>query len=176
MPLPLAGVRPGKVSGARVIRGTRMPAQAIIDNYDSCMDPSEIAQAFEVDGWLVDAIVAFAEEYRAEALATVVASPEFAALLDAVPAPRPVDWGGCPSVEWMTGPAHDTWVLRGTPTPADLLMRHHDDGMPVEDIAERYGWDEALIAALITFGEAYRDGVGGQAEASVIVPGRSKSR
>ena len=76
----------------------------------------------------------------------------------------------------MTGPAHDTWVLRGTPTPADLLMRHHDDGMPVEDIAERYGWDEALIAALITFGEAYRDGVGGQAEASVIVPGRSKSR
>ena len=41
-------------------------------------------------------------------------------------------------------------------------MRHHDDGMPVEDIAERCGWDEALIAALITFGEAYRDGVGGK--------------
>ena len=81
---------PGKVSDAWVIRGTRMPAQAIIDNYDSCMDPSEIAQAFEVGGWLVDAIVAFAEEYRAEALATVVASPEFAALLDAVPAPRPL--------------------------------------------------------------------------------------
>ena len=60
----------------------------------------------------------------------------------------------------MAGPSHDTWVLRGTPTPADLLMRNHDDGWPMEDIAEQYGCDHALVAALIAYGEAYRAGVG----------------
>ena len=131
-----------------------MPAQAIIDNKDSCMDPTEIAEAFEVDVWLVKAIVAFAEEYRAEAQARVVSSPEFAALLDAVPAPRPLIGADARRWSGWTGPFHDTWVLRGTPTPADMLMAHFDDGMPLEDIAEHYGWDEALIAALIDYGEA----------------------
>ena len=37
----------GKVSGAWVLKGTRMPAQAIIDNYDSGLDPPEIADAYE---------------------------------------------------------------------------------------------------------------------------------
>ncbi len=53
----------------------------------------------------------------------------------------------------MAGPAHGTWVLRGTPTPADLLMGHHDHGWRLEDIAEHYGWDAGLIGALIAFGE-----------------------
>lgn len=47
-------------------------------------------------------------------------------------------------VEWTAGPSQDTWVLRGTPTPADLLMKHHDQGMPVEDIAEHYGAGRSL--------------------------------
>ncbi len=81
--------------------------------------------------------------------------------LDGVPSPPPVDRDGGGAVEWMAGPAHGTWVLRGTPTPADLLMRHHDDGWRLEDIAEHYGWDEGLIGALIAFGEAHRAGVGG---------------
>jgi uncharacterized protein (DUF433 family) len=158
---------PGKVSGAWVIKGTRMPAQTVIDNYDACLDPPEIAEAYGVDVRLVDAIVAFAVEYRAEARAKILVSPEFAALLDGAPVPPPVDWGGCGLVEWMAGPMHDTWVLRGTPTPADVLMGHHDDGMPVEDIAEHYGWDEAVVAALIAFGMAYRAGLGETAKARV---------
>ena len=133
-----------------------MPAQTIADNYDACMEADEIAEQFDIDLRVVEAIVAFAEEYRAEARARLLASPEFAGLLDGTPQPPPVDWGGCGLVEWMAGPFHDTWVLRGTPTPADLLMRHHDDGWRLEEIAEHYGRDEALIAALIAFGEAQR--------------------
>ena len=38
-------------------------------------------------------------------------------------------------------------------------MKHCDDGTPVEDIAEHYGRNEPLIAALIAFGEAQRGGV-----------------
>jgi len=132
---PLLESVPGKVSGAWVLKDTRVPAQVIVDNYDACMDPPEIADAFEADPRLVEAIIAFAEQYRAGAQAKLRASPEFAALLDATPPPSPVDWSGCPVVEWMAGSMHDTWVLRGTPTPADLLMRQDDDGMPVEDIA-----------------------------------------
>ena len=157
---PLLESLPGKVSGAWVIRGTRMPAQTIVDNYDACMDPPEIVEAFEVDLRLVEAIVAFAEGYRAEAQGRVLASPAFAALLDGAPAPPPVDWSGCAVVEWVAGPAHGTWVLRGTPTPADMLMAHHDHGWRLEDIAEHYGWDAGLIGALIAFGEAYRAGAG----------------
>ena len=153
---PLLESVPGKVSGAWVIKGTRMPAQTIADNYDACMEADEIAEQFDIDLRVVEAIVTFAEEYRAEARRKLLAGPEFAALLDGAPAQPPVDWSGCGLVEWMAGPFHDTWVLRGTPTPADLLMKHHDDGWRLEDIAEHYGWDEALIAALIAFGEAQR--------------------
>ena len=154
------------MSGAWVIKGTRMPASVISDNYDHGMDTPEIAAAWDLDRAAVEAIVAFAECYRSEARDRIFASPKFAALLDAAPAPPPVDWSGCPVVEWMAGPFHDTWVLRGTPTPASLLMKHRDDGMPLEDIAEHYGWDQSLIEALIAFGEAYRAGIGGTARVS----------
>lgn len=163
---PLLESVPGKVSGAWVIKGTRMPAQIIVDNYDACMDPPEIAAAWDLDRAVVEAIVAFAEGYRRESRERILASPGFAALLHGAPAPPPVDWLGCPVVEWMDGPFHDTWVLRGTPTPADMLMGHHDDDMPFEDIAEHYGWDQALIEALIAFGEAHRAGIGATARVS----------
>lgn len=144
---------PGKVSGARVLKGSRMPAQTIVDNHDACMDSPEIADAFEVEPRLVEAIVAFAEGYRTEALGRILAGPGFAALLDGAPQPPPVDWRGCALVEWMEGPFHDTWVLRGTTTPAHLLMKHHDDGWRLEEIVEHYRWNEALVAALIAYGE-----------------------
>jgi hypothetical protein len=104
-----------------------MPAQAIIDNHGAGLEPPEIAEASEEDPRLVEAIVAFAEEYRAEPRRKLLAGPEFAALLDGAP-PPPADWGGCALVEWMAGPLHDTWVLRGTPTLAYLLIGHHDHG------------------------------------------------
>ena len=89
---------------------------------------ARIAAAFEQDPRLAEAIVAFAEEYRVEARGRILGSPELAALLDGAPPPPPVDWSGCGVVEWMAGPAHDTWVLRGTPTLAYLLIGHHDHG------------------------------------------------
>jgi hypothetical protein len=126
--------RPGRRE--QVDHGDEVAIGEAVDNHDSCMDPPEIADAFVVDARMVEAIIAFAEDRRAGAQTRLPASAEFAALLDGMP-PPPVDWNGCPVVEWMAGPAHDTWVLRGTPTPADMLMGHHDDGWPLEDIAEQ---------------------------------------
>ena len=52
-------------------------------------------------------------------------------------------------------------------------MAHHDHGIPMDDIAEQYRWDEALIGALIAFGEAHRAGVGASGRAP---PARSNDR
>ena len=39
-------------------------------------------------------------------------------------------------------------------------MGHHDHGMLVANIAEQYGLDEALVGALVAYGEAHRGGAG----------------
>nr|WP_294517369.1 DUF433 domain-containing protein [uncultured Rhodopila sp.] len=57
----------GKVSGAPLLKGTRMPAQTIIDNIDAGMTPSEVAETWQLDLATVIAIHAFAETYRARA-------------------------------------------------------------------------------------------------------------
>ncbi len=42
----LVEVVPGKVSGAPVIRDTRLPVQALIDNHDDGLTPAEIVEQF----------------------------------------------------------------------------------------------------------------------------------
>lgn len=118
----------------------------------------------------MDAIVAFAGEYRVEALERNLAGQEFAALLDAAPPPPPIDWTCCAVVEWMAGPLHDTRVLVGTSKPADMAMKRHDDGWRSQDIAGHYGWDGALVAALIAFGGEERAGTGDVAETAARQP------
>jgi uncharacterized protein (DUF433 family) len=39
---------PGKVSGASVVLGIRMPVQTIVDNYDAGMLPADIAEAWDI--------------------------------------------------------------------------------------------------------------------------------
>ncbi len=36
----------GKLSGAPVLKGTRMPVQAIVDNYDAGLSPEELAETW----------------------------------------------------------------------------------------------------------------------------------
>lgn len=61
---PLVEVKPGVQSGAPVLRGTRMPANAIVDNFDYGMSVSEIAEQFELPADLVEAIVTYAQSHR----------------------------------------------------------------------------------------------------------------
>ncbi len=44
----LVEVVPSKVSGAPILKGTRLPAQTIIDNHDYGMTPAEIVEQFGV--------------------------------------------------------------------------------------------------------------------------------
>jgi len=61
---PLVEVNPRVQSGAPVLRGTRMPVNAIIDNFDYGVSVSEIAEQFELPDDRVEAIVAYAESHR----------------------------------------------------------------------------------------------------------------
>jgi uncharacterized protein (DUF433 family) len=61
---PLVEVKPGVQSGAPVLRGTRMPVDAIVDNFDFGVSVSEIAEQFEVPPDCVESILAYAKSYR----------------------------------------------------------------------------------------------------------------
>jgi uncharacterized protein (DUF433 family) len=61
---PLVEVKPGVQSGAPVLRGTRMPVDAIVDNFDYGVSAAEIAEQFEIPPRRVEAILTYAQSHR----------------------------------------------------------------------------------------------------------------
>ncbi len=61
---PLVEVNPRVQGGAPVLRGTRIPANAIVDNFDYGMSVAEISEQFEVPQDRIQAILAYAETHR----------------------------------------------------------------------------------------------------------------
>ncbi len=61
---PIVEIKPRVHSGAPVLRGTRMPANAIVDNFDYGMSVSEIAEQFELPPDRIEAILAYAQSHR----------------------------------------------------------------------------------------------------------------
>ncbi len=57
-------IKQGVHNGSPVLRGTRMPVDAIIDNLDYGVSVSEIAEQFELPPDRVEAIVAYAQSHR----------------------------------------------------------------------------------------------------------------
>jgi uncharacterized protein (DUF433 family) len=61
---PLVEVKPRVQSGAPVLRGTRMPVNAIVDNFDYGLSVAEISEQFEVPQDLIQAILTYAKSHR----------------------------------------------------------------------------------------------------------------
>jgi uncharacterized protein (DUF433 family) len=61
---PLVEVKPGVQSGAAVLRGTRMPVDAIVDNFDYGVNAAEIAAQFEIPPERVETILTYAQSHR----------------------------------------------------------------------------------------------------------------
>jgi uncharacterized protein (DUF433 family) len=61
---PLVEINPRVQSGAPVLRGTRMPVSAIVDNFDSGLSVAEISEQFELPQDRVQAILAYAKSHR----------------------------------------------------------------------------------------------------------------
>ena len=60
----LVEVKPGVQGSAPVLQGTRMPADAIVDNFDYGVSVAEIAEQFEVPPDRIEAILAYAKSHR----------------------------------------------------------------------------------------------------------------
>jgi uncharacterized protein (DUF433 family) len=60
----LVEINPRVQSGTPVLRGTRMPVSAIIDNFDHGLSVAEISEQFEIPLDRVRAILAFAQSHR----------------------------------------------------------------------------------------------------------------
>jgi uncharacterized protein (DUF433 family) len=61
---PLVEIKPTVQSGAPVLRGTRLPVSAIVDNFDYGVSASEIAEQFEVPRDSVEVILAYTKSQR----------------------------------------------------------------------------------------------------------------
>ena len=61
---PLVEVKPGVQSGAPVLLGTRMPVDAIVDNFDYGVSVAEIVEQFEVQPDRIEAILTYAKGHR----------------------------------------------------------------------------------------------------------------
>ena len=61
---PLVEIDPEIQSGAPVLRGTRMPVDAIVDNFDYGVSAVEIAEQFEIPLERVEAILTYAKSHR----------------------------------------------------------------------------------------------------------------
>jgi uncharacterized protein (DUF433 family) len=60
---PLVEVKPGVHRGAPVLRGTRMPVHAIVDNFDYGVSVAEIAEQFQLPPDRIEAIVTYAQSH-----------------------------------------------------------------------------------------------------------------
>ena len=57
-------VKTGVQSGPPVLRGTRMPVNAIVDDFDYGVSAAEIAEQFEIPPERVEAILTYAQSHR----------------------------------------------------------------------------------------------------------------
>jgi uncharacterized protein (DUF433 family) len=57
---PIVEVVPGKVSGVPIIRGSRVPADQVIENYGAGESPEDIAYNFDLNPEDIRAVLAYA--------------------------------------------------------------------------------------------------------------------
>jgi uncharacterized protein (DUF433 family) len=61
---PLVEVNPKVQSGTPVLRGTRMPVNAIVDNFDYGLSVAEVSEQFEIPEDRIQAVLTYAKSHR----------------------------------------------------------------------------------------------------------------
>ena len=61
---PEVEIVPGKVSGVPILKGSRMPADAILENYTSGLPADEIAEVFQLPADGVRGLLAYAVKHN----------------------------------------------------------------------------------------------------------------
>jgi uncharacterized protein (DUF433 family) len=61
---PLVEVVPGKVSGVPLLKGTRLPADTILENYEGGSPVEEISENFDTPEQTIREILRYAAKHR----------------------------------------------------------------------------------------------------------------
>ncbi len=68
-----------------------------------------------------------------------------------------VDWSDCPMVEVNPRKVSGAPIPKGTRVQADSIVENHEDGEPVEDIAENFGIPQETIRSLLAYAAKYAE-------------------
>jgi uncharacterized protein (DUF433 family) len=61
---PLVEIIPGKVSGAPLLKGTRLPADTVLENYEGGSPVEEIAENFDISEKTIREVLAYAATHQ----------------------------------------------------------------------------------------------------------------
>jgi uncharacterized protein (DUF433 family) len=59
---PLVEIDPLRVNGRAVLKGTRMPVEDIIANYEYGVSISEISNQFQIPAWIIKELLSYVEK------------------------------------------------------------------------------------------------------------------
>ena len=62
----LVEVNPLKLSGVPIVKGTRVQADAVIENFEDGLTVEEISDEFNLDRAVVQSLLTFAESHKAD--------------------------------------------------------------------------------------------------------------
>jgi uncharacterized protein (DUF433 family) len=131
----LVEVIPGKHSGDPLIKGTRIPADAIVSNFEAGSPIEEIAG-----------------NYPSISEDTVRRVLRFALDRMACSSPTLVDWKDCALVEQVPGRCSGAPTVVGTRIFPDTIAKYYWSGGTVEEIREDYpSLSKETIVALIGY-------------------------
>jgi len=126
---------PGKHSGDPLIKGTQIPADAIVSNFETGSSIEEIA-----------------ENYPSASLETIKALLAYAVERLAWDEKTVVDWRGCKLVEQVPGRCSGAPTVVGSRIFPDTIAKYYWSGATVEEIREDYpSLSAETIAGLIDY-------------------------
>jgi uncharacterized protein (DUF433 family) len=117
----LVEVIPGKTSGAPLIKGTPIPADAIVSDFATGLPVEEIVEKYSsVSNETIRAIVVYGVERLGWDTKTMI------------------DWSGCALVERVPGRCSGAPTVVGTRIFPDTIAKYYWSGATVEEIEEDY--------------------------------------
>jgi len=117
----LVEVVPWKVSGQPLVKGTRIPADFLVEDFKSGMKLEEIAEAFpRISEETIRGVLTYAIERSAWDVKTLV------------------DWKDCPLVEQVPGRCSGAPTIVGTRIFPDVVAEYYWSGSTAEEIVEDF--------------------------------------
>jgi len=117
----LVEVIEGKHSGDPLIKGTRIPADAVISNFEAGSSIEELGENYPSASLeTLKSLLAYANERRAWDVKTLV------------------DWSGCELVERVPGRCSGAPTVVGSRIFPDTIAKYYWSGATVEEIREDY--------------------------------------